>query len=124
VWLAIAVVAFHACIALGIHLASGGGASAALVARTAPPEPPDPGPDPGEGAAGPSGPVPAAATGSDELERTVSDCVEQIMRAGADAEVEAQAARRGRWPAIKKAREQQRQRRIAARAACEQQGAL
>lgn len=117
--LAIVIVAFHASVALGIHLAYQRGASAELVEPTASAVPPAPGAGSGTSAASPGGssdPT-AAARPFAELERRVSDCVEQSAKA--DAGAESEAALRGRWPAIKKAREQLRQRRIAARAACE-----
>lgn len=116
--LAIVIVAFHASVALGIHLAYQRGASAEVVEPTAPAAPPAPGAGPGTSAASPHESDPtAAARPFAELERRVSDCVEQSAKA--DAGAESEAALRGRWPAIKKAREQLRQRRIAARAACE-----
>jgi hypothetical protein len=63
-------------------------------------------------------PVPPAAV-SGEWERKVNDCVERKVHASGYDDVKPTLP--GRWPALKRAREEKRLRRLAVRAACEKQ---
>lgn len=67
-------------------------------------------------------PVPPARTAPAGRERALNDCVERSLAAAGYDQVKPTLP--GRWPALKRAREQQRQRRLALRARCEQELAL
>jgi len=103
----------------------------------APPEPPGavrPAAPPGADRAPPRSPdvaATAAAAGlapaadrpaNPDRARTVEECVERAVRAAGEERIEPTAP--GRWPAVKRARERLRQRRLTARADCEREVAL
>lgn len=73
-------------------------------------------PDPTAGLSLGVAPVPAPAAPA-ARERALAACVERAIRAAGASEPRATAP--GRWPALKRAREELRQRRLAARTACE-----
>lgn len=99
---------------------------APVVASAPPPAPPAaPEPSPGaveEGLPPPLylgvAPVPPPAMSADR-ERKVNACVERKFRESGGDEVKPTLP--GRWPAIKRAREEKRLRRLALRAACEKE---
>lgn len=118
-WALLAVAFFFSSAMLAVHVATDdAGSSGAFAAGVAPPEPlPGAVPLPNELAPGDDAlgvfPEPARTA---ELDA----CVERIMRASGSPEALKPTAP-GRWPALKRAREQLRQKRLIARADCERE---
>ncbi len=129
-----AVLAFPACFLAILQLlysregaAPGAGSPALAEARasTAPEGAQRSQPSPGPAAAGPAGvqAPPAASVPAPPPDRTrelaLSDCVERKARTGGVDEIPQTLP--GRWPALKRAREVQRLRRLELRAACDRE---
>jgi hypothetical protein len=120
---AFAVLGVCACAVLAVHLATrvaprsvhAPAAPAAPLQEDAAPPSGEPGPVPPAQEAGP-GPI---AVGSVAWERALNECVERNVHGSGYDDLKPTAP--GRWPALKRAREERRLRRLAVRAECEKE---